>query len=214
MNAEQMRSALAAFADLVGGGRRADVLNGLAQLFEGLGSAKVAKIVATIEINWRSANRRPRHSAELKAVLVDLQRAFALSGAKTQASDIATLLRLFDGAGDQSVEAFVEEAIASRVTKSQARGAARTKSPFTKEKARELADQLSSAADDRKRFETLLDQLKGQFKVDQLRAIAGFYTGYETAKTKKDDIISAIRHWHREGEMNRDRRAAQAKAGL
>jgi hypothetical protein len=73
---------------------------------------------------------------------------------------------------------------------------------------------LASAADDRNRFETLLDQLKSQFKVAELKTIARYYLGHETTKTKKDDIVKTIRHWHRQDELNRDRRASQAKTGL
>jgi hypothetical protein len=90
----------------------------------------------------------------------------------------------------------------------------RTRTPIAAEHARELADQLTSAAYDRDRFDTLLDQMKGQLKVAELKAVAGFYTGYETTKTKKDDIVRVIRHWHRQDELNRDRRASQAKAAL
>src|SRR5262245_14667314 len=198
MNAEQMRSALAAFANLVGAGRRADALNGLARVFEGLGSATVGKIVATIEDNWKSANRIPRYPAELRMAIDDLQQALARSGAKTQAKEFMGLLLLLRGADNQSIQAFVEEAIASRTKKSHTQGAARTKTTFTEEQARKLADQLTSAADDRVRFDTLLDRLKGQCKAAELKTIAGIYTGYETTKTKKDDIARTIRHWHRQ----------------
>jgi hypothetical protein len=214
MNAEQMRSALVAFADFARAGQRASALNALASLFEGVGSAKVAKIVATIEGNWKSANRVPRHPAELRAALAELHRALDGSGAKMQAKAFAGLLRLFRGTSDQPVDAFLNDAVECRGKKKPARQTALSTTPITREQARRLADQLTCAADDRKKFDTLLEQMKTQFKVDDLRTIAGLYTGYETSKTKKDDIIRAIRHWHREDEMNRDRRASQAKTGL
>ena len=103
MNVEQMRSALADFAHFLGAGRRADALEALAKLFEGLGPLKVGKIVSTIEGNWNSANRAPCHPAELRNVLDELQRAFARSGAKVQAQAFTALLRLFRGVDKQSL---------------------------------------------------------------------------------------------------------------
>jgi hypothetical protein len=208
MNAEQMCSTLVAFADFVGVGRRAEALDGLAKLFDGLGPAKVAKIIATIEGNWKSVDRAPRYPAELRTLLEGLRRGFIRSGANTQAKALAVLLRLCVGSDNQSFDAFFSEAVAARAKKSVA------KKQFTSEQAKMLADQLMSVAEDRKRFDALLDQLKGQFKVAELKTIAGLYTGYETTETKKDRIVKAIRHWHRQDELNRDRRASQAKASL
>lgn len=56
--------------------------------------------------------------------------------------------------------------------------------------------------------------MKGQLNLAELKAVARFYTGYETTKKKKDDIIRSIRNWHRQDELNRDRSAAQAKVPL
>jgi hypothetical protein len=213
MNAEQMRSTLGAFADLVGGGG-AEYLNRFAKLFEGLGTAKVAAIVGTIEGNWKSSNRNAGYPSELRKAIADIQQAFERSGAKAQAGAFTALLRLFVGADNQSVDAFVAEAIASRVKQGRSRSTTRAATPFTKEQARSLANQLASAADDRNRFDSLLDELKSQLKVAELKTIAGYYLGHETTKTKKDDIVKTMRHWHRQDELNRDRRASQAKTGL
>lgn len=168
MNAEQMRSALAAFADLIGG-PRSHALVHLAKLFEGLGSTQVNKVVATVEDNWKAANRAPHHPADVKIVLEGLHRGFEQSGATKQAKAFVALLRLCAGSDDQSVDAFVAEATAARVKRGRPRGVARTRTPFTAEHARKLADQLMSAAEDRDRFDTLLDQMKGQLKVAELR---------------------------------------------
>ena len=217
MNAEQMRLALIAFAGLVGGGDgscRANALRQFAALFEELGTAKVATVVNTIEGNWKADNRAPQHPSVLREVLVDIQNALGHAGAKAQAKAVTALLELFGGGGGQSVDAFVAEAIGARTRRNRSRGgAAPRRTPLTAHQARSLADQLVSAADDRTRFDALLDQLKGE-KVADLKAIAGYYTGYETTKTKKDDIIRSMRQWHREDELNRDRRAAQAKVPL
>jgi hypothetical protein len=217
MNAEQMRLALIALADLVSGGDglgRANALRRFAAVFEELGTAKIATVVSTIEGNWKADNRTPQHPSELRRVVVDIRKALGHTGATTQAKAFTTLLKLFGGGGGQSVDAFVGEAIGARTKRKRSRsGAAPKRPPLTAEQARGLADQLTSAADDRTRFDALLDQLKGE-KVADLKAIAGFYTGYETTKTKKDDIIRSMRQWHRDDELNRDRSAAQAKAGL
>jgi hypothetical protein len=190
MNAEQMRLALVAFASLIGGeetSRRANALSRFAALFEGLGTAKVAAIVSNIEHNWKADNRVPRRPSELRQALIDIQKALGHIGAKPQAKAFVTLLQLFRGAGDQPVDAFVAEAIAARTKRSRSRGGASPKkTPLSAEQARDLADQLALASDDRTRFDALLDQLKSELKVAELKAIAGFYTGYETTKTKKD----------------------------
>jgi len=218
MNAEQMRAVLLAIADLIGRGEgagRATGLRRLAAVFEGVGTAKTATIVRTIEDNWRYDNRIPGHPPGLRETLVDIQKALASSGAKVQAAAFVDLLRLFGSGRNQAIDDFVVEAIAARTKRSRPRrGSAPRRTPLTAEQARSLASQLISAADDRNRFDTLLDQLKRECKLAELKAIAEHYTGYETTKTKKDDIIKSIRHWHREDELNRDRGASQAKAGL
>src|SRR5512145_788076 len=102
MNAEQTRLALLAFTSLVGGdARRADTLSRFAALFEGVGTAKVAGIVNTIEHNWKADNRAPRHPPELRQVLVEIQEVLGHIGAKAQAKVFMTLLQLFRGVGDQ-----------------------------------------------------------------------------------------------------------------
>jgi len=216
MNAEQMQSALTRIAelfDLERGFERADNLNRLASLFDGLGKAKVSSVVTIILGNWKSDGRVPCHPSGLREIVAGIQRLFEQSGAKVQAKAFGDLLKLLSGAGNQPADAFIAEAVAARV-KRPPRRAARAKPQFTMETARKLASELTSAADDRMRFDTLLDQLERQCKAAELKTIAGLYTGYETAKTKKDDIIRAIRHWHREDELNRDRRASQAKTAL
>jgi hypothetical protein len=217
MNAEQMHSVLTNLADLVDsryGGQRANNLRGLAALFEGLGNAKVASIVNTIESNWKWSNREPRHPTDLREAVIGIIRVFDASNAKAQAKAFTILLKLLSGAGGQLVDAFVAEAVAARMKTSRSRGLARTGTSITTDVARRFADDLASAANDRTRFDTLLDQLERRCKVAELKTIAGLYTGYETTRTKKDEIIKAIRHWHREGELNRDRRASQAKTPL
>lgn len=214
MNAEQMRSALVAFAALIGEGRRAHALLSLAGLFEGLDSTQVSKVVATIEGNWKASNRAPRCPADLKSVLEDLHRALEQSGATKQAKAFAAVLRLCSGFDDQSVDTFVAEGTAARVKRVQPRAAAHARTPLTNAHAKKLANELASAADDRDRFDALLDQMKRQFKVVELKTIADFYTGYETLETKKDDIVRAMRRWHRQDELNRDRKSSQAKAAL
>ena len=213
MNAEDMRSALIAFADLVGGSPRADRLRRFAALFEAMGKAKVTSIVATIATNWKASGRVPRYPSQLRDDLTAVYRALECSTAKAQAKVVMALLELFRGSDNQVVEAFVDETIAARIKKPSHR-VPRATPTFTSEQARNAADQLISAADDRYEFEILLQQLKAHRKTAELRTIARFYTGYETTKTKKDDIIVAIRDWQREGEMNRDRRASQAKTGV
>jgi hypothetical protein len=214
MNAEQMRSALVAFADLIGEGHRSHALRRLAEVLEGLGSAQVNKVVDTIESNWRASRRSPCHPADLRIALEGLQRGFELSGAAKQAKAFAALLRLCTGSGSQPVDAFVAEAASARVRSDRPRENKRPEARIAAEHAREIADRLASAADDRDRFDTLLDQMKGQLNLAELKAVARFYTGYETTKKKKDDIIRSIRNWHRQDELNRDRSAAQAKVPL
>jgi hypothetical protein len=208
MIADQMRVALLGFGNLVRG-PRADSVYRLASLFEGLGTTKVASIVKTIEHNWKAENRVRRHPSELRETVAGIEQALVECKAGTQAKAFGSLLQLFSGQGNQPDDAFVAEAIAARAKRTRPRAA--TRAAFTAEQARRFADELASATDDRTRFDTLLDELKAQLGVAELKKIAKLYTGYETTKTKKDDIVKAIRHWHREDEMNRDRRAAQAK---
>lgn len=212
MNADGMRSALTAFAALVGGDSpRAGRLRRLTALFEGMGEAKVTAIVMRIEKNWKASNRTPRHPRLLKEDLTAVQRALEDSTAKTQAKVIAAVLKLLQGTEDQPVESFVSDAIAARL---KTVSPPRRTTTITSEHAQRLAAQLVSLRDDRSGFDNLLGELKAHCKAAQLNTIAKFYTGYETGKTKKDDIISVIRNWQRSGEMNRDRRASQAKVPL
>ncbi len=214
MNAEQIRLALLVLGDLISDPERARALHKIARVFEDVGAAKAVKIISTIRSNWESSGRAPRHPAQLKDSIANAHRLFLSSGAKKQADTFAAFLGLFQGTGDQPIDAFVADAIVSRVKSRTARRPSRPKGAFTAEQAQSLADQLASAANDRARFDALLERLKSERKVGELRAIADRYTGYSTAKAKKDDIVRAIRQWHREDEMNRDRRAAQAKTGL
>jgi hypothetical protein len=215
MNAEKMHAGLDAFAEVAGGdSRRAELFRALAKVFEGLGTAKVAVVVTTIEANWKANSRVPCHPSELKKAVFDLQNSLARVGANAQAGAFASLLRLFVGSTNQSTDDFVVDAIAARLKQSRPRAGAQGRAvPFTRERARELADLLTAAADDRKRFDNLIDQI-GSLKLADLKIVSGFYTGHETSKKKKEDVIKAIRNWHRGDELNRDRHAAQGKSGL
>jgi hypothetical protein len=210
MSESKMHAGLLAFAEFAGKGTsRSWVIHSLARVFEGAGAKSVKSLVDTIESNWKADAREPSYPYELRDAVFDLQNGLARIGAKTAAKDIGELLRLFQGGRDQSIEEFVADACAARLKRPKAKSGKRGP-PLTPEGARGFADQLRSAMDDRKLFDDLVKKLQPMTVAD-IRSVAGYYMGRATSDRKKGDIIRAIRRWHRDFELERDRHAAQDK---
>src|SRR5215469_5404037 len=103
MNAEQMRSTLAAFAqafEYAGCRSSGDQLRRFGQLFEQAGQITVSKMIEKIERNWALSERDARHPAELWKTLQNVRNCLACAGAKAQAADFDRLYLLFRGAPD------------------------------------------------------------------------------------------------------------------
>jgi hypothetical protein len=119
MKAKQMRLTLIAFAgafDKAGCGEAGEELRQLARVFDDTaGESTVAALVKKIETNWKHSGRSPSHPGELKAVVLKLGGAFETSGATQQGRDFASLVRLFVGAPNQTVDAFVADSATARI---------------------------------------------------------------------------------------------------
>jgi hypothetical protein len=216
MNAEQMKSTLTALAKAftsAGCNRAATEMLELADLFDGVGRGTVAKVLSKIEANWKEAARAGRHPSELKSTLVSIRDVFSASGAKTQAQDFTALLRLFHGAPDQSVDAFVSEARSATLSKKEEKtGSSKRRSPaLNTEEVALIGQQLIDLKSNRVQFDALLEKCEREMTATSLKALACKFLGHELTVRKKADIIAAMRRRQRQDELDTDRGAAQAK---
>lgn len=215
MNVDQMRAALKAFGALMGG-TEASALVKFANLFEGIGDAKAASVVAQVSKNWATDKRPKKRPAELYRAIRRIQETLTAVGATPHANVFTKTLALLEGKDDQDVDSFVSDAITARVKRTQPpkmRGKA-AKPKFADAVAPNLGHKLSAVAGQRARFDALLNEYQAAYKPAELRAIAHCFMGYEVDKKKKDEIIKAMRNWQLEAELNDDIHAAQAKIGV
>lgn len=210
MSEKKIHAGLLAFADFAGKGtRRSWVIRSLAQVFEGTTAKSAKALVDTIVANWKADARAPAYPHELREAVFDLHNGLARIGAKTAANEVAELLRLFQGGRDQAVEEFIADACAARLKRPKAKSGKRGL-PLTPEGAREFADRLRSAMDDRSHFDDLVKELRAMTTAD-IQSVATYYMGRAPSDTKKGDIIKAIRRRYRNFELEQDRHAAQDK---
>jgi DNA-binding ferritin-like protein (Dps family) len=211
MNVDQMRAALKAFGALMGD---ADVvaLAKFAKLFEGMGDAKAAAVVTQVSKNWTADNRPKRRPADLERALRRIRDTLTATGATTQANVFGKALVLLEGIDNQDLDSFVAEAIAARIKRVKPKKPPKPKKPkFADAQAPDLGRRLTAAAHQRARFDVLLNEYEATYKAAELKAIAHCFMGVDVDKTKKPDIIKAMRNWQREAELNDDLHAAQAK---
>jgi pyridoxal/pyridoxine/pyridoxamine kinase len=201
MNAEQMSEALEAFGALMGGSEAA-ALTGFSRVFRGVGDVKATTVVAQVAKNWHAERREAKRPAELESAVQRIHAVLIALGAKTQAGVFAKVLQILAGNDDRDVESFVRDAIAARVKKTPA------------ELAAGLAQKLTAAATDRRRFDALLSDYEGRCKPGELKAIAEKFMGHAIDRKNKQDIVKAVRNWQREAELNRYSHMSQAKAAL
>lgn len=69
---------------------------------------------------------------------------------------------------------------------------------------------LKGAEGDRAAFDAALDSLSGHRAAD-VTAIAASYLGFKPVERTKAGLITAMRRWQRQVELNADRSRAQAK---
>jgi DNA-binding ferritin-like protein (Dps family) len=211
MKVDRMRAALKAFGALMGGAE-AVALTKFAKLFEGMGDVTAASVVAQVSKNWTAEKRPKTRPADLERAIRRIRDTLTATGATTQASVFGKTLALVEGTGNQDLDSFVAEAIAARVKRAPAKKPPKPKKPkFAEAQAPDLGRRLAAAAHQRARFDALLNEYETDYKPAELKAIAHCFMGYEVNKTKKADIIKAIRNWQREAELNDDLHAAQAR---
>jgi hypothetical protein len=181
-------------------------LSQLAQLFDDAGKSSLATFIKTIEANWKADVRPPRNPRHLKSVLASIQDLFAAAGASAQVKNFGTILQLFRGDEDQAVVQFLSDTRAA----SKKRVALRSARPGAEDIA-SLAQQLLELKHDREKFDALLAKCE-KATVPNLKMIAAKFLGREIkGKTKKADIVTAIRQRQRQDELNADRSEAQSK---
>jgi hypothetical protein len=214
MNVDQMRAALKAFGGLMGG-QDGVALTKFAKLFEGMGQATAASVVAQVSKNWTADKRPKRRPADLERALRRIRDTLTAAGATAQANVFGKVLALLEGTGNQDIDSFVDEAIAARVKRATPKKPPKPKKPkFDDAQASDLGRRLAAAARQRTRFDALLNEYEAAYTVAELKAIARQFTGYEVHKTKKADVVKAMRNWQREAELNDDLHAAQARQGV
>jgi ATP-dependent protease HslVU (ClpYQ) ATPase subunit len=202
MNAKQMSAALKAFGTLLDGSE-ALALAKFSQVFNGMGDVKATAVAAQVAKNWKAEGREPKRPAELERAVRRIHDVVVTMGARTQAGVFAKVLPMLAGNESQDVDSFVRDVIAARVKKTPAELAAR------------LAQKLTEAANDRRRFDALLSDYEGRCKPGELKAIAERFMGHAVVgKKDKQAVVKAIRNWQREGELNRYSHTSQAKAAL
>lgn len=211
MNVDQMRAALKAFGALMGG-TEAVALTRFAKLFDGMGVVTAASVVAQVSKNWTTDKRPKRRPADLERALRRIKETLTATGATTQANVFGKVLALCEGTDNQDLDSFVTDAIAARVKRAKPPKQPKPKKPkFADAQAPDLGRALTAAAHQRARFDALLNEYEVAYKPAELKAIAHCFMGYEVDKTKKADIIKAMRNWQREAELNDDLHAAQAR---
>jgi len=202
MNAKQLSAGLKAFGSLLGGSEEA-ALARFSQVFDGMGDTKATAIVTQIAKNWKTEGREAKRPAGLHSAVQHIHTVLLTMGATPQARVFDKVLQILTGSEHQDVESFVRDAIAARVKKTPS------------ELAAELAQKLTTAASDRRRFDALLSNYEGRCKPGQLKAIAERFIGHPmVGKKSREDIVKAVRNWQREGELNRYSHTSQAKAAL
>lgn len=225
MNARQMASALRAFGDLIGGNEGAALLK-FAHAFDGMGEAKAAAVITQVAKNWKAEGREVKRPAELESAVSQIEKVLTATGARAQAAAFGKVLPILVGSEDQDIDGFVGDVVAARVKRapppkspkaSKATKVIRVAKPKKlkfADLAPDLAKRLTLAAYDRIQFDALLSDYERRFKPAEMKAIADRYLGFSVNKTKKDDIVKAVRNWQREEELNWDSHVSQAKAGL
>lgn len=211
MNVDQMQAALKGFGALMGGADGV-TLNKFARLFEGLGKAKVTTVVTQVLKNWEIDKRVKKRPADLERALCCIRDTLTSINATTQANIFGKVLVLLEGTDNQDIDSFVADAISARCKRAkQNKSRKATKPKFADAQAPDIGLRLTAAAHQRALFDAFLNELEAAYKPAELKAIALCFMGYDVGKTRKADIIKAMRNWQREAELNDDLHAAQAK---
>lgn len=167
--------------------RGAEAVNALASALSVAGDAKIKPTVAKVQKLWGKSPDLAASPRGLNGRLEALQSLLVAGGAKAASADVEMLVEMLDGRpaiNPGEFEMRLRSAIEAPVATRPSRAAKRE--PLSAAEVRQWADRLTAATTDQSAFEAELSAVLAvpKLSVQEFKAIAEYYLGYEPPKAK------------------------------